>query len=82
MRYRLATYRVARHTANGHRLPRLRASWQVPDADTQRDWYACIVEMNRTLGTWLHIPAWYYNLMEHPEAIAQGLDLADIICTI
>lgn len=64
-----------------HHLPRLRASWQVPDADTQRDWYARIVEMNRTLGTWLHIPTWYYNLMEHPEAIAQGLDLADIICT-
>ena len=50
-----------------------------PDADALRDWYARIVEMNRTLGTRLHIPTWYYNLMDHPEAIARGLDLADIL---
>ena len=53
-----------------------------PDADALRDWYARIVEMNRTLGTRLHIPTWYYNLMDHPEAIARGLDLADIIGAI
>ena len=50
-----------------------------PDADALSDWYARIVEMNRTLGTRLHIPTWYYNLMDHPEAIARGLDLADIL---
>ena len=50
-----------------------------PDADALCDWYARIVEMNRTLGTRLHIPTWYYNLMDHPEAIARGLDLADIL---
>ncbi len=50
-----------------------------PDADALRDWYARIVEMNRTLDTRLHIPTWYYNLMDHPEAIARGLDLADIL---
>ena len=50
-----------------------------PDADALRDWYARIVEMNHTLGTRLHIPTWYYNLMDHPEAIARGLDLADIL---
>ena len=50
-----------------------------PDADALRDWYARIVEMNRTLGTRLHIPTWYYNLMDYPEAIARGLDLADIL---
>ena len=50
-----------------------------PDADALRDWYARIVEMNRTLGTRLHIPTWYYNLMDHSEAIARGLDLADIL---
>ena len=43
------------------------------------DWYTRAVEMNRTLGTRLHIPTWYYNLMDHPEAIAQGLDLADVV---
>ena len=53
-----------------------------PDADALRDWYVRIVEMNRTLGTRLHIPTWYYNLMDHPEAIARGLDLADIIGAI
>ncbi|MBR3984969.1 MAG: hypothetical protein IKJ92_08485 [Bacteroidaceae bacterium] len=50
-----------------------------PDADALRDWYARAVEMNRTLGTRLHIPTWYYNLMDHPEAIARGLDLADVV---
>ena len=50
-----------------------------PDADALRDWYTRAVEMNRTLGTRLHIPTWYYNLMDHPEAIARGLDLADIL---
>ncbi len=54
-----------------------------PDADALHDWYARIVEINRTLGTRLHIPTWYYNLMDHPEAIAQGLDLADVmICGV
>lgn len=50
-----------------------------PDADALHDWYTRAVEMNRTLGTRLHIPTWYYNLMDHPEAIAQGLDLADVV---
>ena len=50
-----------------------------PDADALRDWYTRAVEMNRTLGTRLHIPTWYYNLMDHPEAIARGLDLADVV---
>ena len=50
-----------------------------PDADALRDWYTRAVEMNRTLGTRLHIPTWYYNLMDHPEAIARGLDLADVL---
>ena len=50
-----------------------------PDADALHDWYTRAVEMNRTLGTRLHIPTWYYNLMDHPEAIAQGLDLADMV---
>ena len=50
-----------------------------PDADALHDWYTRAVEMNRTLGTHLHIPTWYYNLMDHPEAIAQGLDLADVV---
>ena len=47
--------------------------------DALHDWYTRAVEMNRTLGTRLHIPTWYYNLMDHPEAIAQGLDLADMV---
>ena len=50
-----------------------------PDADALHDWYTRAVEMNRTLGTHLHIPTGYYNLMDHPEAIAQGLDLADVV---
>lgn len=50
-----------------------------PDADALHDWYVRAVEMNRRLGTRLHIPTWYYNLMDHPEAIARGLDLADVL---
>ena len=50
-----------------------------PDADALRDWYARIVEMNRTLGTRLHIPTGYYNLMDHDEARREGWDLADIL---
>ena len=50
-----------------------------PDADALRDWYARAVEMNRTLGTRLHIPTWYYNLMDHDEARREGLDLADVV---
>ncbi len=50
-----------------------------PDADALHDWYTRAVEMNRTLGTRLHIPTWYYNLMDHPEAIAQRPDLADVV---
>ena len=43
------------------------------------DWYARAVEMNRTLGTHLHIPTWYYDLMNHDEARRAGLDLADVL---
>ena len=50
-----------------------------PDADALTDWYARAVEMNRTLGTRLHIPTWYYDLMNHDEARRAGLDLADVI---
>jgi hypothetical protein len=50
-----------------------------PDADALHDWYARAVEMNRRLGTRLYIPTWYYNMMDHPEAIARGLDLADML---
>ena len=50
-----------------------------PDADALRDWYARAVGMNRTLGTRLHIPTWYYNLMDHDEARREGLDLADVV---
>jgi len=50
-----------------------------PDADALHDWYARAVEMNRTLGTRLHIPTWYYNLMDHDEARREGLDLADVV---
>ena len=55
--------------------------WKIryPDADALHDWYARAVEMNRTLGTRLYIPTWYYNLMDHPEAIARRLDLADLL---
>lgn len=37
------------------------------------------VELNRTLGTRLHIPTWYYNLMDHDEPRREGWDLADVI---
>ena len=50
-----------------------------PDADALHDWYTRAVEMNRTLGTRLHIPTWYYNLMDHDEARREGWDLADIL---
>ena len=50
-----------------------------PDADALADWYARAVEMNRTLGTHLHIPTWYYDLMNHDEARRAGLDLADVL---
>ena len=50
-----------------------------PDADALHDWYARAVGMNRTLGTRLHIPTWYYNLMDHDEARREGLDLADVV---
>ena len=50
-----------------------------PDADALHQWYTRAVELNRTLGTRLYIPTWYYNLMDHDEARAQGLDLADVV---
>ena len=50
-----------------------------PDADALHDWYTRAVEMNRTLGTRLHIPPWYYNLMDHDEARREGWDLADVL---
>ena len=50
-----------------------------PDADALHDWYTRAVEMNRTLGTRLHIPTGYYNLMEHDEARREGWDLADVV---
>ena len=50
-----------------------------PDADALTDWYARAVEMNRTHGTRLHIPTWYYDLMNHDEARRAGLDLADVL---
>ena len=50
-----------------------------PDADALHDWYTRAVEMNRTLGTRLHIPTGYYNLMDHDEARREGRDLADIL---
>ena len=50
-----------------------------PDADALHDWYTRAVEMNRTLGTHLHIPTGYYNLMDHDEARREGWDLADIL---
>ncbi len=49
-----------------------------PDADALADWYVRIVEINRTLGTRLHIPTWYYNLMDHDEPRHEGWDLADV----
>ena len=50
-----------------------------PDADALADWYARAVEINRTLDTHLHIPIWYYDLMNHDEARCAGLDLADVL---
>ena len=50
-----------------------------PDADALTDWYTRAMELNRTLGTKLHIPTWYYDLMNHDEARAAGLDLADVV---
>ena len=50
-----------------------------PDADALHDWYTRAVEMNRTLGTHLHIPTGYYNLMDHDEARREGWDLADVV---
>ena len=50
-----------------------------PDADALHDWYTRAVEMNRTLGTRLHIPTGYYNLMDHDESRREGWDLADIL---
>ena len=50
-----------------------------PDADALTDWYARAAEMNRTHGTRLHIPTWYYDLMNHDEARRAGLDLADVL---
>ena len=50
-----------------------------PDADALADWYARAVEINRTLGIRLHIPTWYYDLMNHDEARRAGLDLADVL---
>ena len=50
-----------------------------PDADALHDWYTRAVEMNRTLGTRLHIPTGYYNLMDHDEARREGWDLADVL---
>ena len=48
-------------------------------ADALTDWYTRAMEFNRTLGTRLHIPTWYYDLMKHPEAKAAGWDLADVV---
>ena len=50
-----------------------------PDADALTDWYTRAMELNRTLGTKLHIPTWYYDLMIHDEARAAGWDLADVV---
>ena len=50
-----------------------------PDADALHDWYTRAVEMNRTLGTHLHIPTGYYNLMDHDETRREGWDLADVV---
>ena len=50
-----------------------------PDADALADWYTRAIELNRTLGTRLHIPTWYYDLMIHDEARAAGWDLADVV---
>ena len=50
-----------------------------PDADALADWYARAVELNRTLGTRLHIPIGYYDLMNHDEARRAGWDLADVV---
>ena len=50
-----------------------------PDADALTDWYIRAMELNRTLGTKLHIPTWYYDLMNHPESREAGKDLADVM---
>ena len=50
-----------------------------PDADALTDWYTRAMELNHTLGTKLHIPTWYYDLMNHDEARTAGLDLADVV---
>ena len=50
-----------------------------PDADALTDWYPRAMELNRTLGTKLHIPTWYYDLMNHPEVRTAGWDLADVV---
>ena len=50
-----------------------------PDADALHDWYTRAVEMNRPLGTRLHIPTGYYNLMDHDESRREGWDFADIL---
>ena len=50
-----------------------------PDADALTDWHARAVEMNCILNTRLHIPTWYYNLMDYDEARHAGLDLADVL---
>ena len=50
-----------------------------PDADALHDWAVRIAQLNRELGHRLYIPTGYYNLMDHDEAIAQGLDLADMV---
>ena len=53
-----------------------------PDADALHQWYTRAVELNRTLGTRLHIPTWYYNLMDHDEARREGWDLADVVVRV
>ena len=57
----------------GHEVP------VYPDADALHDWAVRIAQLNRELGHRLYIPTGYYNLIDHPEAIAQGLDLADVV---
>lgn len=47
--------------------------------DALHQWYTRAVEMNRRLGTRLHIPTWYYNLMDHDEARRAGWDLGDVM---
>jgi hypothetical protein len=50
-----------------------------PDADALTEWYARAMELNCTLETKMHVPTWYYDLMNHPEARSAGLDLADVM---